>query len=152
MKKFFSIYVVLLITAFISMVSCTKEEIMTENEIIEVGLNIKTNRLPLASEIPLTKGASTDIYGLNIYEYKDDFAENPYCYGLFTSLDKLTIKFRKGYKYFIMIDYIPNGQNIIGFNVIRLKFFNMCNSSSSNSDLFLTLSLSKKLNKSLLTN
>lgn len=116
MKKFFSIYVVLFITAFITMVSCTKEEIMTENEFIEVGLNIKTDRLPLASEIPLTKGASADIYGLNIYEYKDDLAENPYCYGLFTSLDKLTIKFRKGYKYFIMIDYIPNGQNIIGFD------------------------------------
>lgn len=117
MKKTFKFYVFFLLTTLITMISCTKNEMVEEREFIEVGLNIKTDRLPLASETPLTKaGDSKDIYGFNIYEYTDVYEENPYCYGLFTSLDKLVVKFRKGYKYCIFIDYIPNGQNIIGFN------------------------------------
>lgn len=116
MKRFFRLYAVLMFTALITMVSCEKNEIMEEKDFIEVGFNVKADRLPLAYENPLTKGTSTDIYGLNILEYQNEYEENPYCYGLFTSLDNIVIKFRKGYKYFILIDYIPNGQNLIGFD------------------------------------
>jgi hypothetical protein len=105
-------YYFLLLLAACSLGSCDELNQNDEVEYVDVGFNVT---LPLLSETPLaTKAKNNGIYGLNIYEYKNDYGEGAYCYGLFDKMDNLVIRFRKGYKYHFVIDYIPDAKNVIG--------------------------------------
>lgn len=118
MKKF------LAIVFFIVAVSCTKEP-ATQNDNVEneelvcVNFSATYEGIDFDQEYPLTKtGGSNALYGIQVNEYvtgheNDIYNTEHYCYGYYDDISKLQISFKKNHKYFIRIDYFPNGKKDI---------------------------------------
>ena len=64
----------------------------------------------------LTKSSDSDIYGIQVYSWPENgnYGENkPYAYGLFSSLENLTIKLLEGYKYRFVATVVIDGKDRI---------------------------------------
>ena len=99
-------------------VSCTqKQDIM--DEYVSISFKPTYEGLALCSESVLTKSVEANgIYGINVRECDADYPNQlslseKYCYGLFDDIQLLQIKFKRGHRYFIRMDYFPNGKNEI---------------------------------------
>ena len=97
-------------------ISCNKEQNKEpENEYVSVHFNVSYENLEFISEVPLTKATEPNaIYGIQIREYISDiYTSDDYCYAFYDNINDLEIRFKKNHKYFIQIDYFPNGKNEI---------------------------------------
>ena len=115
MKKMF--LAAMLLLGMSILLSCKQQPIQEEldDDIVLVGVSVSYENLGFVNEEPLSKAAEPNgIYGIQVREYidiNDIHNSSKYCYGLFDDISKLEIQFKKNHKYFIRIDYFPNGKN-----------------------------------------
>lgn len=121
MKKIF--YVIFVLSMF--MVSCTKETVLPVeqpitraaveqiDEYVEVG--ILTN-YSVHEESMGTKSSEKNnkLIGIQINEYNGDYGQS-YCFGVFDDFNSISVRLRKGVKYNIHLDYMPNGKVDVDF-------------------------------------
>ena len=118
-------------------VSCGHDTIIEESEGIEtpeeptlpeepvskgdtIAVSFKLGGEISISEEPLTRNASNDLYGFNVYQTMEAInlpedvqrvTMSPYAYGYFDDLSAVTLKLAKDRYYFFEMVYIPNGKN-----------------------------------------
>lgn len=64
------------------------------------------------SESPLTRVATDDLYGIQVYSMPTNGTEyKPYAYGLFDDKTKMTVKLLEGYKYKFASTMVVNGKS-----------------------------------------
>lgn len=69
------------------------------------------------SESPLTRTATDDLYGIQVYSMPTSGTEyKPYAYGLFDDKTKMTVKLLEGYKYKFVSTMVVNGKHEVHSN------------------------------------
>ena len=86
-----------------------------DDDIILVGVSVSYENLNFINEEPLSKAVEANgLYGIQVNEYineNDIWNSERYCFGLYDDIAQLKIQFKRNHKYFIRIDYFPNGKN-----------------------------------------
>ena len=114
----------LTILFLVGFVSCQKYvpavEVEVEpvlDELVTVSFNPTYDNATLVAETPLVKAdepvENNALYGIQIREYVNENSIHScvrYCYGLYDDISLLTISFRRNHKYFIIMQYYPNGK------------------------------------------
>ncbi len=93
----------------VNFTSCSNEEVVsdepTQDKYITVGLGCVRENIDI-TDSPLSRAATTtnDLYGIQIYTIEEGKA-TPYAYGVFNTLDNVTVKLllQKTYKFFISV-------------------------------------------------
>lgn len=66
------------------------------------------------THVPLTKGESTDLYGIQVYYAPvSGGSYDEYAYGLFDDMSKATLELIADYKYKFVVDMIVDGKNVL---------------------------------------
>lgn len=116
MKKLFVLAAMSLLICF-CFSSCVKEDIKTDSDqdvyVVQLGFS---GDLDVNYE-PMTRAGSDDLYGIQVYSMPDNSEANAswknYAYGLFDSMDNVTIKLLKGYKYKFVATMVVDAKNVL---------------------------------------
>ena len=93
----------------VNFTSCSNEEVVsdepTQDKYITVGLGCVRENIDI-TDSPLSRAATTnDLYGIQVYTVEDGWNLIPYAYGVFNTLDNVTVKLlsQKTYKFEITV-------------------------------------------------
>lgn len=97
--------------------SCTEVVDSVEKKGITVNLNLKGDFGVEVTQDPLTKAASNDAYGINVYYDKesDGVTNDIYAYGLFDNVPAMTITLLSGHKYRFACCLVKDAKNVLYF-------------------------------------
>ena len=97
--------------------SCSTDELpeqpADQPKVYEVSFGL-TGEITQASQSPLTKASSNDLYGIQVTSSPVNTGEaNNYASGFFDDLSTVKIRLIEGYKYHFLCTMVPNGKSKI---------------------------------------
>lgn len=102
-----------IMAALFTLYSCGSNEVPGETPVEgkEVTVSLKFKGEISTSESPLTRASGNDLYGIQVYENGEEYAN-----GLFDDLDKIKINLHEGNTYKFVVLLVKDGKDVVGYS------------------------------------